>query len=152
MDYIWMWMQRAKMMRTFDVDVVTEVRQIAFGSATNIQQTAKCYPSTVGTSKKKCAYDKFRCRCKWFQGLFSASANAEQCTNVPHQTFHIVRIVFICCIRILFMFRCKPSLKPSLHLHVNRTQMWTTYADESQGRMYGTFVHCSHLPRLNQPT
>ncbi len=30
---------------------VTEARQTAFGCATNIWQTDKCYPSTVGTSK-----------------------------------------------------------------------------------------------------
>ncbi len=33
---------------------VTEARQTAFGCATNVPQTAKCYPLTVGTSKGIC--------------------------------------------------------------------------------------------------
>ncbi len=31
---------------------VTEARQTAFSYVTNVRQTAKCYPSTVGTSKR----------------------------------------------------------------------------------------------------
>ncbi len=33
---------------------VTEVRQTAFGCATNIRQIAECYPPTVGTAKGIC--------------------------------------------------------------------------------------------------
>ncbi len=35
------------------------------------------------------------------------------------------------------------GIKRGLHLHVNGTQIWMTLADESWGRMYGTFVHSS---------
>ncbi len=37
----------------------------------------------------------------------------------------------------------KYKVKLGLHLNANGTWMQTTHADESWGRIYGTFIHCS---------
>ncbi len=99
------WTLHSKTMRTFDVDVfLRRGKQHStvwwtFGKQPNaIRQ--------ISILQKKFAYDTFRCRRhffftfgndgfpgnNWEQGLFAASANAEQCTNLLHKRTHRFRM------------------------------------------------------------
>ncbi len=83
---------------------VTEVRQTAFGCATNVQQTAEwCYSSTVGTSKG------IR-----IQYVYVGSIRyLGQCQTVYECIIHSASALFriVNCVRIPFACRCKPGLR-----------------------------------------
>ncbi len=76
---------------------IPEARQTAFGCVTNVWRTAKCYPSTVSTSKG--------IRIQYvYEGRFAASANAEQSTDLPAWTYASFS-------HAAFVYRCKPALR-----------------------------------------
>ncbi len=56
--------------------------------------------------RRCCKFVRTNERTAWEQGLFAALANAEQCTNVPHQMFASFS-------QATFAFRCKPSFTAS---------------------------------------
>ncbi len=94
------------------------------------------------------------------QGLFTASENAEQCTNVSHQTFASFS-------HATFVFRCKTSMVCFLHIkgvepinihceisfvyssaHMQMVHCWVKVLDEGR-----TEVHnIPHLDRLIEAT
>ncbi len=67
---------------------IPEARQTAFGCAMNVRQTAECYPSTVGTSKK--------IRVQYvYVGLIRCLG---ECPTIYKFTHINVRIVFASCV------------------------------------------------------
>ncbi len=120
-------MQHAKMMRTFDVDVLLRwgKQHSAVWQTFGQQLNVICQLSVL---QRKFTYDTFRCRCTGFIFFtFGDAANSFALTNkqpgdrvysLPRrmlnnvQMYHIsnVRIIFTCRVYILFTLRCKPSL------------------------------------------
>ncbi len=79
---------------------ITEGRQTAFGCATNVRQTAKCYPSTVSTSKGI-----------HIQYVYVGSIRCHgKCRTVYEPTIHSASALNRMRRSRLFAFGCKPGL------------------------------------------